>query len=334
MTDTTEEACLLPGFEHRPGKHCGSTALANVMRYHGHDMSESLCFGLSSGLGCFYAKDPRFSPSRVFWTRALALEHDFFQNLDLPFEWHSSESFPWAEMRTWLDRGVPILLLTDLYYLPHYGKSTHFTGHGVVLVGYSRDTALLADTHLTGLMPVPLDDLAAAMNSPRPPMPVRNNWREVLPFASPDLAWAAQRALIANARAMLEPPAENMGVPGMRQAIAGLARWNQAEDWQWCARFGYQIIERRGTGGGGFRLMYADFLDEVSPQLPVLIAMVAAGRMREIAALWTDLSEHLKGISESDSPAGFEPAALILVGIAELEQGFFRDIVTSFPGSG
>ena len=304
------------------------------MRYHGHDMSESLCFGLGSGLGCVYFEDPRSSPSRAFGTRALALEHNFFQNLSVAFEWHSSGSFPWAEMRSWLDRGVPILLLTDLYYLPHYGKSTHFPGHGVALVGYTGGTALVADTHFAELMPVPLDDLAAAMNSPLPPIPVRNNWREILPFESPDLAWAAQRALIANARAMLEPPAENMGIPGMRQAIAGLARWNQAEDWRWCARFGYQIIERRGTGGGGFRLMYASFLDEVSPLLPVLIGMGAAGRMREIAALWSDLSEHLKGISESDSPAGFGSAALILASIAELEQGFYRDIVTSFPRSG
>ena len=334
MTDTTGKDCLLPGFEHRPGRHCGSTALANVMRYHGHDMSESLCFGLGSGLGCVYFEDPRSSPSRAFGSRALALEHNFFQNLSVAFEWHSSGSFPWAEMRSWLDRGVPILLLTDLYYLPHYGKSTHFPGHGVALVGYTGGTALVADTHFAELMPVPLDDLAAAMNSPLPPIPVRNNWREILPFESPDLAWAAQRALIANARAMLEPPAENMGIPGMRQAIAGLARWNQAEDWRWCARFGYQIIERRGTGGGGFRLMYASFLDEVSPLLPVLIGMGAAGRMREIAALWSDLSEHLKGISESDSPAGFGSAALILASIAELEQGFYRDIVTSFPRSG
>ena len=37
----------------------------------------------------------------------------------------------------------------------------------------------------------------------------------------------------------------------------------QVEDWQWCARFGYQVIERRGTGGGNFRLMYSRFLAEV-----------------------------------------------------------------------
>ncbi len=37
-----------------------------------------------------------------------------------------------------------------------------------------------------------------------------------------------------------------------------------AEDWQWCARFGYQVIERRGTGGGAFRLMYSRFLEEVA----------------------------------------------------------------------
>jgi hypothetical protein len=42
-----------------------------------------------------------------------------------------------------------------------------------------------------------------------------------------------------------------------------VADWPEvAEDWQWCARFLYQVIERRGTGGGNFRKMYSRFLEE------------------------------------------------------------------------
>jgi hypothetical protein len=41
-----------------------------------------------------------------------------------------------------------------------------------------------------------------------------------------------------------------------------LAMWKDFNDWQWACRFAYQVIEKRGTGGGGFRLMYADFLED------------------------------------------------------------------------
>jgi len=297
------------------------------MRYHGHGLSEAMCFGLGAGLGFIYFEDPHNSPSRAFGSRVPALEWSFFRNLGLPFDWRAGDGFPWAEMRTWLDRDTPLLLLTDLYYLPHYGKSAHFPGHGVALAGYANDVALVADTGFPGLMPVPLNDLAAAMDSPLPPIPIHNNWYPVEYFDLPDMGDAIRRALVSNAQAMLKPPADSMGLPGMRLAVARLPRWNQAENWQWCARFGYQIIERRGTGGGGFRLMYADFLDQASALLPALIKLDAADRMRQTAALWTALSDQLKTISESESPAGFERAAATLADIAEQEQAFYQDIL-------
>jgi len=317
----------LRDFEHRPGKHCSSTALADVMRYHGHGLSEAVCFGLGAGLGFVYFENPRGSPSLVLGSRTPALEWNFFRNLGLPFDWRAGDDFPWPQMREYLDRDVPLLLLTDLYYLPHYGKSVHFPGHSIVLAGYEGDVALVADTAFPDLMPVPLDDLAAAMDVPLPPIPIHNNWFPVERFALPDLGDAIRRALVANARAMLQPAADSLGLPGMRLAVTRLPRWGQAEDWQWCARFGYQIIERRGTGGGGFRLMYADFLDTASGLLPALVEMDAPARMRQSAAGWTALGDNLKAISESESPSGFERAAAMLARIAEQEESFYRDIV-------
>ena len=38
-------------------------------------------------------------------------------------------------------------------------------------------------------------------------------------------------------------------LPAMRRMEADLPRWADAPDWRWCARFSYQVIERRGTGG-------------------------------------------------------------------------------------
>ena len=63
---------------------------------------------------------------------------------------------------------------------------------------------------------------------------------------------------------MLEPPfGEFGGLPAVERLAAEAGSWPEAvEDWQWCARFAYQVIERRGTGGGCFRLMYSRFLEE------------------------------------------------------------------------
>ena len=73
----------------------------------------------------------------------------------------------------------------------------------------------------------------------------------------------------------------------LRRFAAEAERWpSDAKDWQWCARFAYQVIERRGTGGGNFRLMYSRFLEEAGYQDD-------AGRARHAAENWTALADAL-----------------------------------------
>jgi hypothetical protein len=67
-----------------------------------------------------------------------------------------------------------------------------------------------------------------------------------------------------------------------------------ADDWQWCARFAYQVIERRGTGGGAFRLMYSRFLEEAGRDEAPLAAAAAAR--------WTELAQAFRLASESGEP--------------------------------
>ena len=99
--------------------------------------------------------------------------------------------------------------------------------------------------------------------------------------------------------AMVEPEfAGFSGLDAVRRLAAEAGSWPEvAEDWQWCARFGYQVIERRGTGGGAFRLMYSRFLEEAGREEAPL-----AG---ESAARWTDLATAFHAASESEDP---EPA--------------------------
>jgi hypothetical protein len=95
---------------------------------------------------------------------------------------------------------------------------------------------------------------------------------------------------------MLDPPmGEYEGLPALRRFASEVGDWPQElDDWQWCARFCYQVIERRGTGGGNFRLMYSRFLREVQDEHAGLAAEAAAG--------WTSLAAALLAASESDEP--------------------------------
>ena len=77
---------------------------------------------------------------------------------------------------------------------------------------------------------------------------------------------------------------EFQGLPALKRLADEIGGWPEAaEDWQWCARFLYQVIERRGTGGGNFRRMYSRFLEEAGYEEAALAA--------EAAERWTELAD-------------------------------------------
>jgi hypothetical protein len=292
-------ATMVTGYRHLPGNHCGSTALRNLLAFSGVRISEEMALGLGAGVSFYYVPLDGQSPSRFTNGRVGRLEEQFCELTGLPLvlETFDGPKDSWQAARAAVDAGRPALLLTDLYYLDHYGSSAHFPGHAVVLAGYNDELAYLSDTGFEELQTTRLENLARARHGQHPIFPLAGHMLTVGDDgAVADPRPAAGRAIERNARQMLEPAlGEYEGVPALRRFAAEVGAWPEAaEDWRWCARFCYQVIERRGTGGGNFRLMYSRFLEELgSEQAPVA---------REAAELWTALASVLQSASQRDEP--------------------------------
>jgi len=100
---------------------------------------------------------------------------------------------------------------------------------------------------------------------------------------------------------MLDPPMRNFGVPGLAKwadlltaprdpkgwprLLAAPGRQRQLLTWL------YDWVETAGTGGGFFRSMYAEFLEEAAGPLGRPGLATLAGTYRELAAAWTTLAE-------------------------------------------
>lgn len=291
----------VPGYVHVPGHHCGSTALRNLLGFHGLEISEELAFGLGAGACFYYLTFEDASPSRWFNGRTARLEEEFRDLTGAALELQTfadDEGAAWKAARAEVDAGRPVLLLTDLYHLDHYGNSAHFPGHAVVLAGYDEERALLSDTGFAQLQETRLENLAKARYSGHPTFKMEGHMFTVAAGVEQATLEAAVPAAIARAaKQMLEPEwGEFAGLPAVRRLAGEAGSWPEsAADWQWCARFGYQVIERRGTGGGAFRPMYARFLAEAGREEASLAA--AAGER------WTELAEAFKAASECDDPA-------------------------------
>ncbi|HET9677745.1 MAG TPA: BtrH N-terminal domain-containing protein [Solirubrobacterales bacterium] len=291
----------VPGFVHTPGHHCGSTALRNLLAFHGVEISEEMAFGLGAGAGFYYLALDDASPSRWFNGRTARLEESFRELTGAALEMRTfgeeAGAKAWEAARAQVDAGHPALLLTDIYYLDHYGNSAHFPGHAVVLAGYDAEVAHLSDTAFEELQTTRLENLARARHSGHPAYPLEGHMFTVgEEIDREQLEAAVPRAIERAAREMLEPPfGPFAGVPALERLAEEAGSWPEAvEDWEWCARFGYQVIERRGTGGGCFRLMYSRFLEEAGRDEAPLAA--------EAAARWTQLAEAFKAASENEEP--------------------------------
>src|SRR5690348_11248122 len=155
---------FVAGYEHLPGHHCGSTALRNLLAFHGVSISEEMAFGLGAGACFYYAVIDDASPTRWFNGRTARLE-ETFRDLTgaalLTMSFEDGEE-AWEAARTEVDAGNPVLLLTDIYHLDYYGKSAHFPGHAVILAGYDESSAYLSDTGFTELQTTTLANLAKA----------------------------------------------------------------------------------------------------------------------------------------------------------------------------
>jgi hypothetical protein len=327
---------ILAGFVHEPGVHCGTTALADALRLRGVRISEPMAFGLGAGLGFYYLVSPALSPTHLLCGRTLRLEETACEVLGAPVAARAEEDpeRAWVEVRSALDRGLAPILSTDLAELPYWKTRTRFGGHRIVLVGHDpeRGVALVADGDRTGLEEVPLEALERARASIAPPFGAPGRpWLEVDAPRSPrPMGEAIRDALRRQAREILLDQDGAAGVSALERFAAELPEWparaSGEADRAWCFRYAWQVIEKRGTGGGNFRALYARFLEEAEGHVTGLAKAGLAPRMRAIAAAWTRLGEQLRAIS--DVPGGLVPPAARALAreLADAERRYHEDV--------
>lgn len=317
---------------HEPGRHCASTGISDLVRFHGVELSEAMCFGIGAGLGIWYLNMPGLSMSRLIHVRSSDIESQFFTRMGLRFLWEEFENPSLSEraLMEKIDRGLPALIRTDIYYLPYYASKTHFPGHVVVVWGYdeAREVFFVTDTGRAEIMEVPFSAMREARHRSSSFFDMRGNLFAPEAIARPDgLAEIIRKAIVHNSTVILDDSQAYQGIRGLDTWLGELPAWSGFPDRQWVCRFTYQVVERRGTGGGGFRLMYADFLEESAELVGEVASLKLPEKMLALGRAWQDLAGALKDASERDEPE-FSRIETSLRRVRDLEEAFHRDAVS------
>lgn len=316
-------------FEHYPGRHCASTGLRNIVNFQNFSWSEALCFGIGAGLGIYYISLKGISPSRMIHTRSADIEKQFFSRIGLNFSWAQFKNATEGEeaLCKALDRGMPVILQSDIYHLPYFNTKTHFPGHVITAWGYDRKEKIfyVTDTERAELLPVPFDKMQKARFCNGIFLKIAGNLYSPGRIKPPEnLPEIILNAILYNSNSLLKRNNEFQGIPALEKWQRDLASWKDLKDWQWIARFAYQVIEKRGTGGGGFRLIYSEFLEETVEYLPEIASRGLPQRMHEIASAWSGLALSLKSASEKEKPE-FREVTKKLDRLKEQEEAYHKE---------
>jgi hypothetical protein len=319
----------LAGFKNLVGHHCSSSAVRSVLAYDGVEVSEALVFGLGNGLGFFYSVEPEGSPTRRFNGRAPDLEGNLFALAGRPIAWAGAWRPELIEEA--LASGRPLLAQTDIHPIPYYDDA-HFIGHGIaivgLIVGLEKSEVVVADIAAEGLSRMPLEAFREAVSYAYWPLLEPYRYGAAPRLEGLDVAELAPRAIARTAAYMLRPPSPQEGISGLRMMAEDLPEWRGLSDLGWACRFAYQAIEKRGTGGGGFRRLYRDFLAEVAPWVPGIDKGVISG-FGEAADVWAALAQAFKAAAFEDA-SEIERAAALTQEIAGLEEALLGSLSAAF----
>jgi hypothetical protein len=131
---------------------------------------------------------------------------------------------------------------------------------------------------------------------------------------------------------MLKIPLPFLGVKGIRRFADKIVEWPKyARDEDQLIHEIFRInlmLEDQGTGGGGFRYIYASFLREAAAILEKPVLHDFSKRMMDIGDGWRNISLFASRIGKSrdTSPAKLKEMGSLIRDKADLEFAFFNDL--------
>jgi hypothetical protein len=330
-------------FEHLQAAHCESGVTAALLAHRGLELSEPMAFGLGSGIFFFFPPFVKVMgmPLVSFRSYPGTLFKLVCRRLGIETERRSyfNETKAEAELDALLARGVPVGLKTNMFWLSYFPREfrSQFNGHNLIALARDGDTYRLSDPMLEAPVELRAEALQRARFSkgvlaPRGAM----YFPRTVPRA-PDLRAATVRAIVDTSRKMLAPMPVT-GVGGIRRLARHVRAWARTvpDPKQQKLLIGHVIRmqEEVGSGGAGFRYMYAAFLQEAGELCEHDPWIEASKELTDIGDVWrTKFAVTCARIIKDryQGTDGMAEAADALVECADREEALFRALGKSSP---
>jgi hypothetical protein len=329
-------------FEHKMAAHCESGVTSNILNFHGLKLSEAMVFGLGSGL--FFSHMPfitlhgmavtAFRPlpgvlfARVSKRLGIKVNQRRFLNRDKSMQ----------ALDSLLAQQKPAGVLVGVFHLPYFPKEYrfHFNAHNIAVIGKDSDSYWVSDPVLTQKVAIRYDDLKRCRYAKGTYPPYgKMYWIDKISTENLDLKRAIVKAIRLNCNRMINIPLlPYFGVNGIRLLAKKMRLWEKKYGSRKAALNLAQVVrmlEEIGTGGAGFRFMYAAFLQEATDILNLPELRGYALQMTEVGDRWREFAVEAgrKFKDRGERVCSYGELADKLMKIADAEESIFAALKKS-----
>lgn len=323
-------------FKHQQAAHCENGTVSNLMRHNGIDVSEPMVFGIGSGLLFCYIPFlmVNHAPAITYRSMPGSIFKRFAKRVGIKIKREKFKDPKKAQARLDenLQKNNPVGLQVGVFNLPYFPEEYrfHFNAHNMVVYGKEDDRYLISDPtieHVTSLSEKELEKVRFAKG------PFAPKGHMYYPIDFPEnvnLEKAIVKGIKHTCRDMLAPM-PILGTKGIRKVAGMIRKWPKKKGVKVANHYLGQVVrmqEEIGTGGGGFRYIYAAFLQESSKILNNERLSQLSKEMTEIGDLWRDFAVDASRIYKNRSPQddAYNKVADQLEAIGNLEEVFFKKL--------
>jgi len=322
-------------FQHTHSAHCESGVTSLLLKHKGLDISEPFSFGIGSGLTFAYLPIVKIAgmPLIAYRTMPKSIIKKSTKRLGLKLETQTFRDQQKAEdaLDKLLDQGKFVGLQTSVYYLPYFPDDMrfHFNAHNLIVYGKEGDEYLVSDPVFEHTVRIDKKDLLKARFAKGALAPkgllyhIDNSTPKEIDYEK------IIKSSIKSTVKEMNAPLFFVGIKGINflaKQIRNIPK-KYKDDLRYPRLYLGHIVrmqEEIGTGGAGFRYMYASFLQEAAQHTNETLLKESSEMMTEVGDEWRNFAHATAMMCKDRKAFDFDLLADKLQSVAQQEKAVYE----------
>lgn len=329
---------IIQNFNHKMAAHCESGTITSLLNHGGLHITEPLVFGIASGIffGYFHKMKSFAFPTFIVRNKPGQMRINVEKRLGTKFKTYDfKETIKGQQtLDNLLQQNIPTAAQVDFFYMDYVPswERVHINVHFLVVTGKEDNKYFISDAYFPNMVELDAVSLEKGRFAGGTMSPKGFIFHlDQLP-AEIDYHKAIVKGIKKACFYMLKIPMPFLGIKGMRMFARRLPEWPKfARDTEHLSHEIMKInilLEDQGTGGAGFRFMYATFLQQAAEMTGKPGLKELSGELMKIGDGWREISLFSARIGKNRDlgPEKLKQLSDMIHDRADAEEKFFKSL--------